>query len=169
MKKYIILVSLLMSASSAFCQAESPLIFKYKNSLQFEAGGHAGLYSINYERVFLNKEKYKITGQAGASFAPYGQHGYIAVFPFALNGIRSFEKHHIELGAGTAFGQYLTSGVAGITKGPVERITIRAGYRYQKPDSRFLFRAAFTPLITKYAPNDISFAPWVGVAVGYAF
>lgn len=53
----------------------------------------------------------------------------------------------------------------------------RLGYRYQKPDGRFLWRIGFTPLLQRERPGlyyDPTapfriFTPWGGVSVGYAW
>ena len=41
-----------------------------KNSIQIELGGHGLFYSINYERIIINGDRFKTTGQLGISYYP---------------------------------------------------------------------------------------------------
>jgi hypothetical protein len=39
--------------------------FQKKNSLNLEIGGYTGVGTIFYERIIINNQKYKTTGQIG--------------------------------------------------------------------------------------------------------
>ncbi len=69
--------------------------FTDRNSLQVELLGHGGIYSINYERVFINQHQFKTTGQIGIEYLVT-----VAVIPVIINQLISFNKHHIEIGLG---------------------------------------------------------------------
>jgi hypothetical protein len=47
-------------------------------------------------------------------------------------------------------------------------VVYRAGIRFQKPDGRFIFRAAFTPAYGGTG-DTVGFIPWGGLSFGYAF
>ncbi len=74
--------------------------FRKKNSIQLEAGGHGMFYSINYERIIFNADKFKTAAQAGFSYYPKITGVRDFWIPLLVNEIFSFQKHHIELGAG---------------------------------------------------------------------
>jgi hypothetical protein len=95
--------------------------------------------------------------------------------PLSINEIVSFGNHHFELGMGVmpvAEKTYLTP------MGSEELmwnvfLTGRVGYRYQKPDGKFLFRAGLTP-VGEYSwragdltSMNVHFLP--GLSFGYSF
>ena len=133
--------------------------FAGKNSLQFEFLGNGFLYSLNYERILINREKFKTTAQVGYSMMGMGRQ----MFPLALTELISFNKNHIELGIGYSYADYLES-----------RLTGRIGYRYQKPGGRLVFRIAFMPWYEYYKDINTNVVeqrirPWGGLAAGYNF
>lgn len=143
--------------------------FARNNSIQLELFGHGLFYSVNYERIILNGQKFKTTAQAGISYYPPST-GVIDIWiPVVLNELISFNQHHAEVGAGYIF---INEALRGMENEVMSRnwdgfITARLGYRYQKPAGRFLFRAAFTPIF-EYSETK-EFHPSGGLAVGYIF
>lgn len=143
--------------------------FVYKNSVQAELFGHGLLYSLNYERVIFNGQKFKTTGQLGFSYYP-PKTGFIDIWiPLVINEIFSFNKHHIELGLGHVF---TNEAVRYFDYSVLERqwggfLTARLGYRYQKHNGRLIVRAGFTPFF-EYR-DLIDFYPSGGLALGYSF
>ena len=100
MKK--ILISLLFIAvfHAAFCQDEESNTFQKKNSAQLDLGGHGLFYSVNYERILINGNRFKTASQLGMSYYPPST-GIIDLWmPLGINEIYSFGKHHIEAGLG---------------------------------------------------------------------
>jgi hypothetical protein len=139
--------------------------FDKKNSVQFELFGHGLFYSVNYERVLINRHKFKTTAQAGISFYPVDIR--MLWIPLSVNQLISFNQHHLELG----IGQVLT-----LDSDEWEPFgSFRIGYRYQKPEGRFLFRAGFTPFIEYAAAleykdrRQMELYPSGGLAIGYSF
>lgn len=154
----------------------APTKFDNKNSVQLEAGGHGMLYSLNYERILINSDRFKTTAQVGISYYPPSW-GYIELWmPIGINEILSFGNHHVEAGVGI---------VPVRSPSPLMEIdntyspwsaflSARLGYRYQKPDGKLLFRVGFTPLAEGNLRNlgkgfDLNIYPLVGVSFGYSF
>ncbi len=156
--------------------------FKFKNAFQLDLFGHGLIYSLNYERILINKERFKTTAQVGGSFYPKSV-GFRALWlPIMRNQHFSFDKHHILVGLGHV-----------LTKDNIKRVeppasyaylydetewahiaALREGYRFQKPDSRFLFRVAFTHFFeyNKKAPYRemlFDFYPSGALTFGYNF
>lgn len=170
---------LLICSSILFSQgSNSPTKFENKNSVQLDAGGHGMFYSLNYERIIFNGKRFKTAAQVGFSYYPRSW-GYIELWtPIGINEIFSFtNKHHIELGIGIV-----------PTRSPSPKmeemfdsyspwsyfLSARLGYRYQKPDGNFLFRAGFTPLAEGRLrdfgkPSYLNIHPLVGVSFGFKF
>jgi len=132
------------------------------NSINIELGGFTPLGTVYYERVIINHQNFKTTGQIG-----YGIEG----FPIIVNELVSFNSNHIEVGLGVLLPEHLTSSPLDITK---PFLTGRIGYRYQKPNGRFVFRIGLMPIATQdsYGMNvitDNTWYVWPGISFGYAF
>jgi hypothetical protein len=156
--------------SSSFCQKKDTVnnVFTYKNNLQIELLGHEMLYCLHYERVLLNLQKYKTNAQIGIEYFAKKSLSEFRI-PFMLTEIRSFNMHHIEVGLGFVFVKsHIYFGDKIFTSGQG-----RLGYRFQKPNGRFLFRVSFTPLLVKTSSPDsaknLVFHPWGGFSFGYCF
>ncbi len=134
---------------------DSLQVFRYKNSIDIEAFGHGGYYSINYERIFLNKSKFKLSGQVGFQYIKG------LTIPVSINQLTSFGNHHLEFGIGHSV-IFL-----GPPTGPELIILAKLCYRYQKPNGRLLFKVGFTPFI----PYRVfkGFFPWGGITFGFNF
>lgn len=139
-----------------------------------ELGGNAGLYSLNIDRIYLYKEKLKMSARLG--FAPHFNGIYIEQeYVLENNFILFTNPHHLEVGLGATmqrrynerpnepdnyFWENILFGVA------------RCGYRYQKQDDGFFVRAGLTPI---FMSNDAEgfhsnyFQFWAGVSLGVSF
>lgn len=170
MKKLTVLLALHALAIITYGQspADSTLKFTNKNSVQFELFGHGMLYSLNYERILLNGEKFKTTGQVGFSYYPPSTDILDFWFPISINELISFNQHHLEIGAGCAFiyNAFRDANDAVVFWQWDNYIVGRIGYRYQKPDGRILWRVGFTPF---YEPPNHEIHPSGGLSVGYSF
>lgn len=123
----------------------------FKNSIFAEALGNAGYYSINYERQL----KHQIVARLGFSALSDG----LIIFPVTLGKFWGEDKHHFEFAGGVDF----SSSDNDIYDNQII-VTGFLGYRYQKPDGRFLLRIGLTPLW-----NDGYFLLSGGVSMGYRF
>lgn len=144
------------------------------NAVYFELGGSAIVPSFNYERRLSERWFGRIglsvvTGESESSLGETDSDTTFIV-PLTASWISRPERnHHLELGGGVTiaggdrqdlfeFGDdddenFSTAFVTGIV-----------GYRYQKPEGGFQFRAAFTPVA-----GGGDFLPWAGVSFGYAW
>jgi hypothetical protein len=170
MRKIFIIIIFATIKMSTFGQiATNPsLCFKNKNSIQFELFGHGLFYSFNYERILLNGQKFKTSGQAGISYYPPKTNIRDIWIPVVIDELYSFDRHHLELGFGYVFVNEAgrTSDYEVISREWNGFLTGRIGYRYQMPDGRFIFRIGFTPLY-EYEFNE--FHPSGGLTIGYSF
>lgn len=170
MRKILIILVFATLAMTTFGQkATNPtLSFKNKNSIQFELFGHGLFYSFNYERILVNGQKFKTTGQAGISYYPPKTGIRDIWIPVLINELYSFDSHHIEFGFGYVFINEATrtEDYEEISRGWNGFLTGRIGYRYQKPDGRLIFRVGFTPL---YEYEVKEFHPSGGLTIGYSF
>jgi hypothetical protein len=163
--KLVLLAILLLSARYASAANPDSLsqLFKHKNNFQLELGGHGGLYSLNYERILVNRQKFKTTAQAGFSCIPLDPRSITLLVPVMVNELISFDRHHVEIGLG-----YLFMGSTHTEN--LDYFTGRIGYRYQKPDGRWLVRVGFLGVLnTEERFTQFDFIPWFGLSVGYSF
>jgi hypothetical protein len=149
--------------------------FENKNSVQLDLGGHGMLYSLNYERVIFNRDRFKTAAQVGFSYYPPSANFIDLWLPVSINEIISFGKHHLEVGIGIVPTRSSLRNIPYVSDEWVWStfLSARIGYRYQKPDGKFLFRAGFTPLAefnwhsqTLSADN---IHPLAGISFGYCF
>jgi len=177
--KYLFLSAFsLFCCSFAFGQTElNDFRFSRKNSVQLEAGGHGFFYSLNYERFWLNENKWKASTQVGASYYT-PKSGVIPLWlPITANVMYSLKQHHVELG----LGRTVTLENMGIGEQKIYWSGFwvgRLGYRYQKPDGKWLIRASFSPILEDFVMNprfkgsflsSIYIHPLPALAFGYCF
>lgn len=171
MKTIYILMILLFLTSVTHCQEKvnDKLSFKSYNNFQIELFGHGLFYSINYERIILNRQKLKTTAQLGFAYYPPNT-GVIDIWmPVLINELMSFNKHHIEIGIGYIF----LNEASRTVENEVESrswdgfFTGRIGYRFQKPEGHLIIRMGFTPIL-EYTDFK-EFHPSGGLAIGYSF
>lgn len=179
MKKYLTIFFLILFSISALSQQTSDGKFQNMNSLQLELGGHGLVYSLNYERVLFNGNRFKTTAQAGIAYYPAISRVRDVWLPIGINQLYSMGNHHIEVGLGIV---PIYESVRDSENLPTEwswsgMLSGRIAYRYQKPDGRFIFRAGFTPVVESgWIDSAIShhgvfseFHPLGGVSIGYGF
>lgn len=162
--------------------------FHKKNLVHFELFGNGIFYSFNYERILINHFKNKLSIQAGSCFFPQ-RDGNGFNFPLKFNFLNSFypeRKHHMELGLGLMMGYFLGNykGYRYRTFGHM--LTGALGYRFQKPQGKFVFKILFTPfydyMSAGFPVNNMNqrfaalknfrwynFHPSGGISVGYGF
>lgn len=145
-----------------------------KNAFFIELAGNAGLFSLNYERLYLYREKLKIGARAG--FAPNFNGVYVEqVYLLENNFILFKNPHHLELGLGLTMQRRYNERPNTVDNYFWENILFsvwRCGYRYQKQDDGFFLRAGITPVVMS---NDaLGFHPdyflfWGGASIGMSF
>jgi hypothetical protein len=129
--------------------------------------GTNALYSFNYERVIINGQKFKTSGQLGFTYlTPEWNADYLVCG--ILSELISFNKHHIEIGLGYGIA-YDGTPTIDTESSSFDYFTGRLGYRYQKPSGRFVFKLGFTPHVILQDDNSIDYGPWGGILFGYNF
>jgi len=164
--------------------AQNPSEFSHKNSLQLELGGHGLIYSFNYERILVDKGKHKTAGQIGMAYYPASVGFRDFWMPVGVNQIYNFTSaHHLEAGVGMVL---IREAIRDKNNQPDDWfwdtfISARLGYRYQKPNGRFLFRIGLTPILETNLFKQIVHNPTfgrrinsdphllVGLSIGYSF
>lgn len=150
------------------------------NAIYVELFGNGILYSINYDRLLSTNGNLKISARVGFSYVDIDLFDEIkgTVIPIEFLGWMG-NKRHLEFGVGLS-SQFVEVKDVSIL-GPTQQVTSnayyltgRVGYRRQKPDGGFVFRAGFVPMFLLSESNsDASsrseFVPWFGLSFGYAF
>ena len=130
-------------------------------SIYLELGGAGGLGSLNYEKVFADREKIDCSWRLGLSFAPIDRNnGTAIIIPAMIHGTIGEKKHLLDVGLGQGF--TIT------TRGRIHVLTTASlGYRYNFQESPLFLRAAYTPLISYLL--DFQVQHWGGISIGYTF
>lgn len=170
LKLVLIILGLIFTTSSLYSQ--SLITFKQseskKNSIFVEGLGHGFLYSLNYERLILNKGKYQLSGQVGISY--YGKDsGIIPLWmPISLNQTINFsQSKFFEVGIGKMLindGVDYGNGVF-VDNYQLESWIFRIGYKQYLKNDKFLLKIAYTPILL----DKSDFIHWGGVSFGYRF
>lgn len=170
MKALLVVPALLLGfASAAFAQ---PTVDRARNSVYLELFGNGGLYSLNYEREVTEGLRVRI-GYAGwtAQDLFAGPEASMQTLPFTVLWSRGRGHHHAEIGGGFVTGRKTRDADFARASQRFTSLTGVIGYRYQRRERGFLFRAGFTPF---YALNDADdaypdegFFPSVGISVGF--
>jgi hypothetical protein len=161
MKSILFMALFSFTAVSLYSQTDeqNSQIFQKKNSINLEIGGYTAIGAIFYERVLVNTPKFKTTGQIG--------HG-ITGWPVAINGLISRNKHYFEFSGSIIF----PSNLIVDSSASNSFLTGRLGYRYQKPQGKYLFRAGLMPVVLganrEIGPEMILWV-WPGLSFGRAF
>ena len=146
-----------------------------------ELGGNGVFYSLNYDRMLVVKEKWKVAGRAGISY--FNDHIFfketnprnLYTFPLEVSYLRGKQNHYLELGLGITpgFESYPESSFENENK-PETPFTVRIGYRYQKRQGGFFLKTGFTPFFTIYSKSERqqhnskgNLMPFLGLALGY--
>jgi len=169
MKKILISLLFIAAFHSAFCQDEENNKFQNKNSVQLDLGGPGLFYSVNYERILINGNRFKTASQLGMSYYPPRTGIRDLWMPLGINEIYSFGKHHIEAGLGYIV---IREALRDPENNPSDWywsgfMSGRIGYRYQKTGGRLILRASFTPMMEHGTAHE--FHPSGGISVGYGF
>ena len=145
-----------------------------KNTAFVELFGNGGLYSLNYDRIYLYHEKFKISARVG--FAINLQGVYIEQdYILEQNVIFFKSRHHLELGLGITLQNQFNENCKVSGEYLWEKIiysSLRCGYRYQKQSDGFFLKAGFTPVLMQQSNCGFDakyFQLWAGIGVGISF
>jgi hypothetical protein len=150
-----------------------------KNSIFVEFMGNSIFYGINYDRILIDKEKWKFTGRLGFSYQYYRSHQYSRfIIPSEFTFLFGKTRHFFETGLGVTYDVYTAPKANNVIGGEVKHygyIFSRFGYRYQRPQGGFFFKAGLNVAgpLTKYSRYAFYYSEfiWVygGVGIGYTF
>ena len=147
-----------LAPASVQAQAVDPAPLA-RHAIYGEVLGNGFLYSVNYEHAWTPL----LRGRVGFEMLRRSS----ALVPAMVAIVTGKGRHHLELGGGALIGIGLFDGeelrnrhlAAGALAVAV------AGYRYQRPEGGFIFRAGVTPFIWL----DGGPVLWFGVSVGRSF
>lgn len=140
-----------------------------RNAVHFELGGSAIVPSFNYERR-LNADWFGRVGLSVVVGETENDSDTTFVVPLTASHVGNREaNHHLELGGGLTIAAGDRQDLYDFGDDDEEKfsavfLTGIVGYRYQKPEGGFQFRAVFTPIV-----GGGDFLPWAGVSFGYAW
>ena len=146
------------------------------HSVYLELGGSAGIYSLNYDLIFLKKNDFKIGARTGLQLLKEGYEGTTMDFyvPVTMNFMYALaKKHHVELGLGAQIASYEIRNIISETEIGFVRKTealgnATLGYRYQNPDGGFMFRVFYSPFLYQDGVYT-RYEHWAGVSLGFTF
>jgi hypothetical protein len=132
-------------------QVEQPL---QKNSFFLELGGNSLFYSLNYDRILLDRSAWKLSGRIGGMYFPgfMVANRHMIGIPVEVSYLRGNRNHHLEIGLGFTpiYDTYPLSTSRGEDYQWRDLVVLgvaRIGYRYQKREGGFFFKTGFTPLL----------------------
>ena len=171
MKLLVVPALLLAFASVARAQ---PTADPARNSVYFEFLGNGGLYSLNYDRELVEGLRVRI-GYAGWTAEDLfgGPATSMQTVPVSLHVVRGRGRHQADIGGGAVMGRRERAAGLGGDSGSFTSLVGVIGYRYQRPEGGFVFRAGFTPFYglgdEAEAYPEKGFFPSAGVSLGFGF
>jgi hypothetical protein len=148
-----------------------------KNTFFLELGGNGMFYSLNYDRILLDRPTWKIAARIGGMYFPgLGESNrHMIGLPLEISYLKGRNNHHLEVGLGFT-SVYDTYPLAETQLRELAVMGVgRIGYRYQKREGGLFFKTGFTPLLgtvynlgARERRGSEPFAyPLVGLAFGY--
>ncbi len=133
-------------------------IYPQDKYVSFELAGSGGLYSINYEKIFVNEDVHKFNYRLGLSFVPIdANNGFIMIFPIMLHYVYGNSNHKIDFGLGQTF-SITTKGNFFIM------MPLSLGYRYEPKDNDYYWRFSYTPIVSYLF--GFQYQNWAGITYG---
>ena len=140
------------------------------NAVYVELLGNGLLWSISYDRLLTPNVSARVGGGFTSATDADGDNLTLAIVPVTASYLWGSGNGRLETGLGVSLASASVSlnftDEEVSTEGSDRTLlgTATVGYRYQRPDGGFVFRAGFTPV---FSTDD--FLPWFGVSFGYAF
>ena len=179
MKQFLLIIFFIFNVVLVFGQHDSINQNHSKNTVYFEMLGNSIGYSLNYDRLLISSEKFKTAGRIGLSyFPPVIPPEHFIVMPIEISELILLgrKKHYFEIGAGLTLNYQLYQGNNNsyfgndyINRSLKTIAVFRLGYRYQKENGGFFWKAGLTPLyeITNNNDERMIVPNMFGIAVGY--
>ncbi|MDX2188785.1 MAG: hypothetical protein SFY32_02885 [Bacteroidota bacterium] len=188
MKNIFSLIILIIALNIGFAQEKEQVPNELpkikKNTVFVELLGNGYLYSLNYDRVINYKSKFKQTFRIGLAYLPFSPLSEIHL-PFEYNFLFGKKDGHFEMGIGLTPALWTYQYISENDTRFGFYNYLRIGYRYQKPNGGFFFRAGFMTIyhflgyyftsnsFVFFAPIDsrpiYRTSPTIGISFGYTF
>ncbi len=155
-----------------------------KNTVYLEVLGNAPLYSINFDRILSKQNKRATAGRVGLMVYPASDY-FLLSFPLEMNILFGQGKGYFELGSGFTpfYHRWLSRSFTNANGNIVDfssrdawfgGVSLRVGYRRQKPEGGFFYRLGFTPMLFFSVDENVEveengILPWGGLSIGYTF
>jgi len=184
MKKHLLISMHLLFISGLFSVKAQELVPEPKrNTIFVELLGNGGIYSLNFDRILISKEKWKLAGRVGFTYHNFFDdlNSQFYGIPLEVSYLLGRSNHFLETGLGVT-PVYDTSD--GFEQNSPKQETlfiitpVRIGYRYQRKEGGFFFKAGWTPQFYKSYPLDTYNFPknkgkiiliMGGIGAGYTF
>lgn len=174
--KIISVLFMVLPSLSTFAQEEVA-----NNVVYVEGLGNGGIVSLNYEGMIRANPVFDLSLRFGISAIPrmknidFEYHGF--GFPMEFNQIFRFKDgsaSHWEIGEGLFWFFNKTDDDEFIRS--IGAFTLRTGYRYQKLNGGFFFKASamiflyvYDSRVTNSGNDHQVLYPWGGIGIGYSF
>lgn len=136
---------------------------KSPSSIYFELLGNGMVWTGNYEFKMVQNTRMRFgLGYSTFSFGFMNQSSFLS-FPVMLNYITGKGNHHFEFGSGITGILLSASGDSDLNFD----LSMVAGYRFQKPDKGFLFRAGLSPSLPIVNPSNRQAWLLPGISMGF--
>lgn len=143
-----------------------------KNAVFAEIGGKGIVYSLNFDRLFYQKNNLKLSARVGLGYIPETRVYSSALFvPISLNVMYGKKSNYVEISLGQTLRLYPSYNVQGVdypsyTESPLTFIGL--GYRYQKDQGGLFFTSTLLASFVQQE-NTTKFSPWLGLGIGKSF
>ncbi len=180
MVRQIFVASFLVFSFHGMMSQDSSLV--KKNTFFVEVGGSSYWYSLNYDRILKNQRKIRLSGRIGIMYIPplAEPRQYIGI-PLEFSWLKGSPPNHFEIGIGvTTILDAIMYPDSLRFYSLILQSSLRIGYRFQKSEGGFFFKAGITPIIFMdfflgsndpnlivINPRDFFILPWAGVAAGW--
>ena len=140
------------------------------SSIFIELGGHAGLWSINYDASLFefNRNAYLQARIGLGLFSEFKTDESADIFcPIIISALLGDDEHFVEVGVGQTISNYSHrdwNNKNGFGRTTEVLTNLNLAYRFQSPQSRFLLRLAYTPFII--LDSQKPFQHWFGLGLG---
>lgn len=125
--------------------------FTARNTIYVDGTSKGAYYSVNYDRVFSEGEKFSKSYRAGFTIL-----NHVIAFPLGINFFTGRQQDHFEFGLTVV--PYVEDYEKLFSPGNLSDKKIYiipgAGYRYQKPGGGFFFKIIASPVIFLDPPSD---------------
>lgn len=154
MSKQIRIVSILLFFTvlhSARATAQTGKRFEKRNTVYADAAIQGPVYSINYDRILSEGNRFAKTYRIG-----YSIYSNVLALPIGISFLSGKNSHHAELSCTLIpyIENYQKLFAAGNLSDKKLYLIPGAGYRYQKPTGGFFFKAVAAPVLLLDPPSD---------------